>query len=190
MQEQVSSHRTGLPDRLLRLFAPRAPLPPYKGPPKRPPKLPYTGVAQVGRCFPLIRILCFAWQLDCRGIALYSCAAGSIALLRLTLYAAWRTASLGAPPRRYASFSLAPLCSTWSTLLSRGTQSTNCSVVAAFHLDNSSLPCLQYLEHFAEPGDPEYEPPAPETRPPEPRLFANPELPTQARVDLETKLEK
>lgn len=48
MQEQVSSHRTGLPDRLLRLFAPRAPLPPYKGPPKRPPKLPYTGVAQVG----------------------------------------------------------------------------------------------------------------------------------------------
>ncbi|PRW61455.1 U1 small nuclear ribonucleo isoform A [Chlorella sorokiniana] len=93
MQEQVSSHRTGLPDRLLRLFAPRAPLPPYKGPPKRPPKLPYTGVAQ-------------------------------------------------------------------------------------------------YLEHFAEPGDPEYEPPAPETRPPEPRVFANPELPTQARVDLETKLEK
>ena len=49
---------------------------------------------------------------------------------------------------------------------------------------------MQYLEHFAEPGDPEYEPPAPETRPPEPRLFANPELPTQARVDLETKLEK
>lgn len=54
------------------------------------------------------------------------------------------------------------------------------------------LPLLfvQYIEHFAEPGDPEYEPPAPETRPPEPRVFANPELPTQARVDLETKLEK
>ena len=48
MQEQVSSHRTGLPDRLLRLFGPRAPLPPYKGPPKRPPKLAYTGIAQVG----------------------------------------------------------------------------------------------------------------------------------------------
>ena len=44
----VSSHRTGLPDRLLRLFGPRAPLPPYKGPPKRPPKLAYTGIAQVG----------------------------------------------------------------------------------------------------------------------------------------------
>lgn len=55
---------------------------------------------------------------------------------------------------------------------------------------SSAAALLQYLEHFAEPGDPEYEPPAPETRPPEPRVFANPELPTQARVDLETKLEK
>lgn len=93
MQEMVSGHRTGLPDRLLRLFAARAPLAPYKGPPKKPPKLPYTGVAA-------------------------------------------------------------------------------------------------YMQHFAEPGDAEYEPAAPPTRPPEPRLFANPELPTQARVDLESKLEK
>ena len=48
----------------------------------------------------------------------------------------------------------------------------------------------QYLEHFAAPGDAEYEPPAPETRPPEPRVFVNPELPYQSRLDLETKLEK
>lgn len=95
MQEMVSGHRTGLPDKLLRLFAARAPLEPNKGPPRRsrPPKLPYTGVAQ-------------------------------------------------------------------------------------------------YVHLFAEPGDPEYEPPPPETRPPEPRVFTNPEMPSQARVDIETKIEK
>lgn len=93
LQEAVSGHRTGLPGGLLRLFAPRAPLPPHKAPPKKPPKLPYTGIAQ-------------------------------------------------------------------------------------------------YVQHFAEPGQPDYEPPAPETRPPEPRIFRNPELPTQARVDIESKLEK
>jgi U1 small nuclear ribonucleoprotein len=93
LQEAVAGHRTGLPDRLLRLFAPRAPLPPYKGPPKKPPKLPYTGIAQ-------------------------------------------------------------------------------------------------YVQHFAEPGQEEYEPPPPETRPPEPRIFRNPELSAQARVDIESKVEK
>jgi hypothetical protein len=46
------------------------------------------------------------------------------------------------------------------------------------------------LQHFAEPGDPEYEPTPPETRPPEPRIFRNPELSTQARVDIESKVEK
>lgn len=82
MQESVSGHRTGLPDRLLRFFAARAPLQPHKGPPKKPPKMPYTGIAQ-------------------------------------------------------------------------------------------------YVSQFAEPEDAEYEPPPPETRPPEPRIFRNPELPTQ-----------
>ena len=93
MQESVSGHRTGLPERLLKLFAARAPLPPHKAPPKKPPKLPYTGVAA-------------------------------------------------------------------------------------------------YVAHFAEPGDQDYEPPPPETRPPEPRIFRNPELPTQACVDIESKVEK
>lgn len=48
----------------------------------------------------------------------------------------------------------------------------------------------QYVEHFAKPGDPEYEPPAPETRPAEPRLFVNPELSLQVRTDAQTKLER
>lgn len=93
MQESVSGHRTGLPERLLRLFAPRPPLPQHKAPLKKPPKLPYTGIAQ-------------------------------------------------------------------------------------------------FVSQFAEPGDAEYEPLPPETRPPEPRVFANLELPTQARVDIESKVEK
>ena len=93
MQESVSGHRTGLPDRLLRLFAPRPPLPPHKAPPRKPPKLPYTGVAQ-------------------------------------------------------------------------------------------------YLQHFAAPGDPEYEPPPPETQPPGPRIFRSVELQYQARLEQETKVEK
>ena len=89
----MSGHRTGLPERLLRLFAPRAPLAPHRAPPKKPPKLAYIGVAH-------------------------------------------------------------------------------------------------YVAHFAEPGHPEHEPPAPATRPPDPRIFRNPELPTQARVDIESKVEK
>lgn len=48
----------------------------------------------------------------------------------------------------------------------------------------------QYLEHFASPGDPEYEPPRPEDRPASPRKYMNPELVVQARVDTETKTEK
>lgn len=93
LKESISTHRTGLPDKLLKLFAARAP-PDYLPPPrKKPPKQPYTGVAQ-------------------------------------------------------------------------------------------------YLEHFAAPGEPEFEPPPPETRPAEPRIARNPELPTQARIDIETKPEK
>lgn len=93
LKESISTHRTGLPDKLLKLFAARPPLhylPPQK---KKPPKLPYTGIAQ-------------------------------------------------------------------------------------------------YVDFFAQPGDEEYEPPPPDTRPPEPRIMRNPELPTQARVDIETKPEK
>ena len=93
MQDAVAGHRTGLPPNILRMFEARPLPPPHKAPPKKPPKLPYTGVAA-------------------------------------------------------------------------------------------------YLQHFAAPGDPEYEPAAPETRPPEPRIFRNPELATQARVDIESKVEK
>lgn len=93
LQESISAHKTGLPDRILRLFAPRPPLPHSEGKRKRPPPVPLSGIAQ-------------------------------------------------------------------------------------------------YVDRFAKPGDPEYEPPPPETRPPEPRIFRNPELGTQARVDIETKLEK
>ncbi|KAI8466296.1 MAG: hypothetical protein J3K34DRAFT_434321 [Monoraphidium minutum] len=48
----------------------------------------------------------------------------------------------------------------------------------------------QYLDGFAAPGDPEYEPPPPGTAPASPRKFANPELKVQARVEAETKMEK
>jgi U1 small nuclear ribonucleoprotein len=48
----------------------------------------------------------------------------------------------------------------------------------------------QYVSEFAQPGDPEYEPPRPEDRPASPRRFRNPELRTQARIDAESKIEK
>lgn len=48
----------------------------------------------------------------------------------------------------------------------------------------------QHLSEFAQPGDPEYEPPRPEGRPESPRRFKNPELRTQARIDSESKIEK
>jgi U1 small nuclear ribonucleoprotein 70kDa len=47
-----------------------------------------------------------------------------------------------------------------------------------------------YIDEFAEPGADEYEPPRPDTVPKEPRVFRNPELVIQARVDVETKPEK
>ncbi|MCJ1354274.1 MAG: hypothetical protein MMC33_004261 [Icmadophila ericetorum] len=53
----------------------------------------------------------------------------------------------------------------------------------------------QYVAGFADKGEPEYEP-APEVPPPfvarpaSPRIFKNPELPTQARFDYETRAEK
>ena len=48
----------------------------------------------------------------------------------------------------------------------------------------------QYVEHFAEPGDPEHEPPPPDTRPAEPRHFINPEVVHQVRLDVPTRLER
>ncbi|KAK9809948.1 hypothetical protein WJX72_002268 [[Myrmecia] bisecta] len=48
----------------------------------------------------------------------------------------------------------------------------------------------QYVSQFAEPGDPEYEPQAEQPRPSSPRRFRNPEMPAQARVDAESKVEK
>ena len=48
----------------------------------------------------------------------------------------------------------------------------------------------QYVQGFAEPGDPEYEPPPSEARPPEPRVFRNPELAAQARVEAHSKPER
>lgn len=48
----------------------------------------------------------------------------------------------------------------------------------------------QYLNSFAEPGDPEYEPPRAADRPPSPRKFRNKELELQVRLDKETKAEK
>eukprot|EP00887_Chlorella_sp_A99_P002503 scaffold6.g2503.t1 len=93
LQESISSHKTGLPDRLLRLFAARPAPPHVEHKRKRPPPVPLSGVAA-------------------------------------------------------------------------------------------------YLDKFAGPEDEEYEPPVPETWPPEPRLFRNPELAAQARVDWESKPEK
>ena len=53
----------------------------------------------------------------------------------------------------------------------------------------------QYVAGFADKGEPEYEPepevpPPAVARPPSPRIFKNPELPTQARLDYETRAEK
>ena len=48
----------------------------------------------------------------------------------------------------------------------------------------------EYVQNFAAPGDAEYEPEPASNRPPEPRLCSNPELPSQARLDTETKAEK
>jgi U1 small nuclear ribonucleoprotein of 70kDa MW N terminal len=48
----------------------------------------------------------------------------------------------------------------------------------------------QFVDQFASPGEAEYEPPPPADRPPSPRLFRNPEMAAQARVDKELKAEK
>lgn len=47
----------------------------------------------------------------------------------------------------------------------------------------------QYVDLFAKPGEDEYEPKA-ESSLPEPRLFRNPEMPLQARVEGPLKLER
>lgn len=47
-----------------------------------------------------------------------------------------------------------------------------------------------YLQHFAEPGDPEYQLETPETRPADPRKFANPEFAVQCRLDVPTRIER
>ena len=125
MQEQVSGHRTGLPDRLLRLFAPRAPLPPHKGPPKRPPKLPYTGVAQVGGVW-------WVCWLACHGAVLIM-----LRHFAAQLLPPWLRPHGRSPARRPAALEplcvpccilfacTRPHCSTWSTLRSRETPSTS-----------------------------------------------------------------
>lgn len=48
----------------------------------------------------------------------------------------------------------------------------------------------EYVQQFAEPGDPEYEPPPSESRPPEPRVFRAPEYALQARVEVHTRPER
>lgn len=50
--------------------------------------------------------------------------------------------------------------------------------------------CNVQVQHFAAPGDAEYEPAPPSNRPPSPRLVRNRELPLQARIDTETVEEK
>lgn len=47
LKEGISGHKTGLPKKLLELFEPLPPPPVLPDIPKRPPKLPYTGIAQV-----------------------------------------------------------------------------------------------------------------------------------------------
>ncbi|GMH35730.1 hypothetical protein BSKO_03598 [Bryopsis sp. KO-2023] len=48
----------------------------------------------------------------------------------------------------------------------------------------------QYLQHFAEPGDEQYEPPRPEGATTGKRVFRNQELALQARIDIESRAEK
>lgn len=48
----------------------------------------------------------------------------------------------------------------------------------------------QYVQFFAGPEDPEYEPAPPKDRPSSPRLYRNRELAVQCRLDTETKMEK
>ena len=48
----------------------------------------------------------------------------------------------------------------------------------------------QHISEFAEPGDPEYEPQQAAENLPSTRLYANPELPAQSRLETETRLER
>lgn len=48
----------------------------------------------------------------------------------------------------------------------------------------------QYLDQFANPDDPDYQPTPPPTRPDNPRIFANRELEVQCRLDVPTRIEK
>jgi U1 small nuclear ribonucleoprotein len=52
------------------------------------------------------------------------------------------------------------------------------------------LGIAQYVGEFAEPTDAEYEPPVAKGAPSSPRLFANPELSTQARVEIDSIYER
>ena len=47
----------------------------------------------------------------------------------------------------------------------------------------------QFVALFPEPGDPDYEP-EPENKIEGPRVFRNPEMPTQAQCNAETRAEK
>lgn len=93
MKDSVSTHRTGFPDRLLRYFESRPPLPYLPPIEKEHPTMPYTGIAE-------------------------------------------------------------------------------------------------FVNKFAEPGDPEYKPAPPEDAPQEPRFFCNPELAQQTRTYVPTRLER
>lgn len=46
LKEGISGHKTGLPKKLLELFEPLPPLARLTDIPKRPPKLPYSGIGQ------------------------------------------------------------------------------------------------------------------------------------------------
>ena len=47
LKEGISGHKTGLPKKLLELFEPLPPLARLPDIPKRPPKVPYSGIAQL-----------------------------------------------------------------------------------------------------------------------------------------------